>query len=174
MPSLSLLERLDFYKGLSSQLADSYEHRLVYGKAGRPTAAILTDPAPIIDFTLYWVGCSSLRESQYLAAIINSDTLYEAVKPHMPKGQWGPRDLHKHLWKLPIPPYDATDSLHADLAEAAAHATVHTASVLVERSPSDTTAKVRQKMRSWLAASDTGRLIEELVADLLGQSVPRG
>ena len=42
----------------------------------------------------------------YLVAVINSDALQEAVKPLMSKGQFGARDLHKHLWKLPIPEFD--------------------------------------------------------------------
>ena len=36
-----------------------------------------------------------MPEAYYLLAIINSDALYEAVTPLMPKGQFGSRDLDK-------------------------------------------------------------------------------
>ena len=133
---LSLIGQLDYLHKLSRQLTRRYEHRLVYSKAGQPTAAVLIDPGAVVDGTLYWIGCSSLKETQYLAAIVNSGTLYEAVKPHMPKGQWGPRDLHKHLWKLPIPLYDAANSLHSALADAAASAATHVTAMLAETDPS--------------------------------------
>ena len=59
-----------------------------------------------------------LQEANYLLAIINSDTLYDAVTPLMNKGQFGARDLHKQLWKLPIPEFDGGNPLHASLAKA--------------------------------------------------------
>jgi len=170
---LNLIGQLDYLHKLSRQLTRRYEHRLVYSKAGQPTAATLTDSDAVVDGTLYWIGCSSLNETRYLAAIVNSDTLYEAVKPHMSKGQWGPRDLHKHLWKLPIPLYDSSNSLHTALAAASASAATHVATMLAATDPSDTTKKHRKRVRSWLNASDQGRQIEELVAHLLSDSVLR-
>ena len=58
----------------------------------------------------------------FLLAIINSDVLQEAVQPFMSKGQFGARDLHKHLWRLPIPEYDPGDQLHLEIAQAGASA----------------------------------------------------
>ena len=97
---------------LSSQLAwqkDPGERpfRVVYTKSGEPTACVLRDGQGLVDHLLYWVACQSVQEASYLLAVINSDALAEAVEPLMPKGQFGPRDLHKHLWKLPIPEFDA-------------------------------------------------------------------
>ena len=102
---------------LSSQLewqsnpADS-RIRVVYTKSGEPTAAIIRDDRALIDHLLYWIPCRDGDEANYLLAIINSDTLQEAVQPFMSKGQFGARDLHKHLWKLPIPEYDPGRQLH--------------------------------------------------------------
>ena len=63
------------------------------------------------------ITCKDTSEANYLAlAIINSDVLAESVNPLMSKGQFGARDLHKHLWKLPIPEFDAGVELHVDIA----------------------------------------------------------
>ena len=40
----------------------------------------------------------------------------------MSKGQFGARDLQKHLWKLPIPEFDPSQELHVTIAEAGATA----------------------------------------------------
>ena len=108
---LSLIDQLDYMGKLSSQLewqsnpADS-RMRVVYTKSGEPTAAVIRDDKALIDHILYWIPCRDGDEANYLLAIINSNALQEAVQPFMSKGQFGARDLHKHLWKLPIPEYD--------------------------------------------------------------------
>ena len=50
----------------------------------------------------------------------------------MNKGQFDARDLHKHLWKLPIPEYDAGDPLHREIAEAGAAAALGASGRLAE------------------------------------------
>ena len=120
---LDLVGQLDYYGKLSAQLEwqrDSGDRpvRVVYTKAGEPTAALLHDNSAIVENVLFWLTCKTLREAHYLLAIINSKSLYEAVAPLMPKGQFGARDLHKHLWKLPIPEFDRDDPLHVAIAEA--------------------------------------------------------
>ena len=111
---LNLIGRLDFHRGLSAQLEWIQDHvdrpvRVVYSSAGTPTAALLCDDGALVENVLFWITCKNLLEAHYLLAIINSDALYEAVVSLMPKGQFGARHLHKHLWKLPIPKFDPTD-----------------------------------------------------------------
>ena len=67
---------------------------------------------------LYWTSCATIDETYYLIAIINSNTLREMVEPLMSKGQFGARDMHKHLWRLPIPEFDGPDSTHVTVADA--------------------------------------------------------
>ena len=106
--NLNLLRQLDYMGKLSSQLEwqiDSNDRpvRLAYTSSGQPTAAILSDDADLVENLLFWVACRDTDEANYLLAIINSEILYESVQSLMPKGQFGARDLHNHLWKLPIP-----------------------------------------------------------------------
>ena len=171
---LNLLQRLDYMRNLSSQLSSPAESRLLYTSSGRPTAAVLTDPDPLVENSLYCVACETVREAHFLAAVINSRTLENAVKRLMPKGQFGARHLHRHLWRLPIPAYESTDGLHVELADLAAEAAGGAAVRLAElqaareaqgRATSVTVA--RRELRAWLEASTIGRRIDELVERLL-------
>ena len=173
---LDLLDRLDYHGEFSAQLGwqqDPGERpiRVLYSKSGEPTAGILEATAPVVDHLLFWVTCKNLDEATYLMAIINSQVLYEAVKPLMSKGQFGPRDLHKHLWKLPIPEFDPSDVLHKSIAkagEAAATGAAHQLEQLgEEHGPKLTVTIARREMRKWLRESAEGQAVEEVVGKLL-------
>ena len=174
---LNLLENLDHYGKLSSQL-EWQEHpgdrpiRIVQSQGGEPTAAVLTDDNALVDEALYWITCRDMQEAYYLLAIINSDTLYQAVQPLMSKGQFGARNLHKHLWKLAIPEFDPTDELHATLAKAgervASGAAERLAELRAERGDRLTVKIARRELRAWLRAGAEGAAVEGLAWQLLG------
>ena len=177
---LNLLENLDHYGKLSSQLTWQREQggrpiRVVYVAAGQPTAALMTSDSGLIDERLYWVTCKDIQGANYLLAIINSDALYEAVTPLMSKGQFGARDLHKHLWKLPIPEYDNSEPLHREIAEAGAAAALGAAARLAElresRGASVSVTIARRELRAWLRAGPEGAAVEGVVGRLLGGEI---
>ena len=126
------------------------------------------------------------EEANFLLAIINSDTLLKAVTPLMNKGQFGVRDLHKHLWKLPIPEYNPAVNLHAEIANAGATAAQGAATKLAQlraeyqqrretweasgrrgRQPELTVTIARRELRKWLRASPEGAAVEAAVGRLL-------
>ena len=171
---LDLLQQLDYMGKFHSQFTETDDIRLVYSTSGRPTAAVLTEPGPLVDTSLYRVSCETLYEAQYLAAVINNRTLESAVEGLMPKGQIGARHLHKHLWRLPIPTYDPGDGLHREVAlggaEAAEGAALRFAELQAERQAQGRTTSVtvvRRELRAWLERSAVGRRIEGLVERLL-------
>ena len=172
----SLIDQIDHWGKLSSQLEwlsdqDEYPLRVVYTKSGEPTATIVREDDAIVDNLLYWVRCSTLDEAHYLLAIINSRALYEAVRPFMPKGQFGARDVHKHLWRLPIPEFDGGDSLHVSIAGAgrqAAAGVERELGILRRRYPRLTVTIARREIRKWLRESVEGKRVEEVVGELLG------
>ena len=172
---LSLLGRLDYHRELSSQLEwkeapGERPVRVVYGGWGTPTAALLQNDDAIVDYKLFWITCRIRKEAFYLLAIINSDRLYEMVEPLMSKGQFGPRDLQKHLWKLPIPEFDPSEPLHRAISEAGKAAAEGAASQLAQlRQKRDrlTVRIARQELREWLRESDEGRAVEDAVGELL-------
>lgn len=139
---------------------------MVYTSSGRPTAALVENHKAVIDHTRYWVACDTQAEAHYLLAVINSDVLRDKVKPFMPKGQFGARHAHKHLWKLPIPTYDPTDPTHAAVSQAGRNATQATQQTYAGTTAA--TGTVRSQLRSWLEESLEGRAVEETVAHLIG------
>ena len=172
---LDLLRQLDYYGKLSAQLdwqQDPGERpmRVAYTKSGVPTAALLRDGAAIVDHLLYWVTCTDRQEAHYLLAIINSDVLNNLVEPLMSKGQFGARDLHTHLWKLPIPEFDAGNPLHVAISEAGETAAAGAAKQLEQlRQERDrvTVTIARRELRKWLRESDEGQAVEDVVGRLL-------
>lgn len=128
----------------------------------------------VIDYKLFWIKCSSWQEANYLTALINSTTLENRLKPLMSKGQFGARDVQKHLWRLPIPEFDPDESLHLEIAEAGADAALGAESVWreieVERRAAGKSVSVtiaRREIRAWLAESAEGKRVEALVERLL-------
>ncbi len=176
---LSALGRLDYHKELSAQLKWRIDRgarpiRIAYTSSGGPTAALLRDDEIVVDYTLFWVTCRTYQEAAYLLAIINSQTLYSAVKPLMPKGQYGARHLQKHLWRLPILEYDPENALHVAIAEAGQVAEAGAARELTRlyESQSRTAPSyriVRRELRQWLRLNDEGKAIESMVEALLEQ-----
>ena len=97
------------------------------------------------------------------------------LAPLMSKGQFGGRDIQKHIWRLPIPEYDKENALHREIAEAGTIAAEGAAAVLrdlrttrAERGQTTTVTVARREIRKWLAESDEGQEVERLVAQLLG------
>ena len=173
---LNLLGRLDYHGELSAQLdwgRDSSDRpvRLVYTKAGEPTAALLDDGTAIVDHLLYWVTCKDLQEAHYLLAIINSECLAVAVNPYTTPNWAGKvRDLHKHLWKLPIPEFDRGGPLHVEISHAgraAAEGAARELAALRQTRPKLTVTVARRELRNWLRVSEEGTAVEEAVQRLL-------
>ncbi|MCY4615539.1 MAG: N-6 DNA methylase [Chloroflexi bacterium] len=166
-----LLRNMDYLHKLSKQVvwrhaAPDGAVRLVYTKSGRPTAARIRNRNAIVENTLYWMPCDSEEETAYLLAIINSEALRQAAEPFMSKGLWGARDLHKHLWSLPIPRFDRADPLHIDVAAAGESAAAGAAERLEDQNEL-ASAAARKLIRQWLADSDEGREVERVVSELL-------
>ena len=91
---------------------------MIYAKAGHTTAAIPGDHKAFVENVLLLIACKDIGEANYFLVIIRSEALYAAATPLMNKGLFGTRDLHKHLWKLPILEFDVGNPLRWEVAEA--------------------------------------------------------
>ena len=173
---LTLLERIDYFGNLTAQFEWRRDHgdrpvRVVYSGAGIPTAAIVHDIDALVESKLYWISCKTSDEAHYLLATINSNALKNAVQPFMPKGQFGARDVHKHLWRLPIPEFDASDSTHVAVSVAGQQASAgveRELDNLRQRYKPLTVTIARREIRKWLRASAEGHRVENAVGALLG------
>ena len=67
--------------------------------------------------TTYFFETKKQREANYLVALLNSPTVDTLIKPMQARGLWGPRDIHKKVWELPIPGFNPNDNAHLRLAE---------------------------------------------------------
>ncbi len=171
---MSLYQRLNYHNILTSQLEwlrdpGNRPVRIAYTTSGTPTATLISDDKAILDETLYQVTCQNLDEAYYLLAIINSDALATAVNQFMPKGLFGARHLHKHLWKLPIPAYDPNDADHANLSRLGKRAAVEAENVIAGLGdPVPSVTKARSVLRhEWQPNSVTAQNIETAVQQLL-------
>lgn len=162
---LTLRDRLDFRRGLTQQLPGT-PLRLVYAKAGMHVAAALVDnPSAVIDHKLYWGTVSSMEEGLFLCAILNAPIITELVRPLMSYGK-DERDIDKHIWKLPIPPYNSAKPAHQRLVELGRQE-----AKLVKELDLDEDANfvvLRRQVRTALAAGTHAEEIAEIVTELLG------
>jgi hypothetical protein len=119
---LTLLQRLDFRRGLSQQFP-SAPYRVVYSASGMYlAAATVTDQTAVLEHKLYWASAANLDEARYLTAVLNSDTVTLAVRPLQARGEHNPRDFDKYVWRLPIPLFEPSDPLHMELVSLAKRA----------------------------------------------------
>ena len=90
-----------------------------------------------------------------------------------PKGQFGARHLHKHLWKLPIPEYNPAATLHAEIAQAEYQQRQEAwqANNKRGRQPNLTVTIARRELRQWLRASPEGAAAETAVTRLLAGGI---
>ncbi|WBH16635.1 hypothetical protein [Sphingomonas radiodurans] len=140
--------------------------RVLYTKAGtRLSACWIEDDDVIVDTKLYWCAARSVEEAAYLAAVINTRIVLDRVRDLQPVGQRDPRDFDNLVWTLPIPEFDASDAVHADLATAALHAAEVARRVELPEDAHFTTK--RRLIRQMLEADGVAETIERLVDALL-------
>jgi hypothetical protein len=164
-PRVTLAQSLDHMRKLSSQ-AESSPFRILYTKSGtRLSACWIEDEDVVIDQQAQWSAANSLEEAAYVSAVLNTQIVLDRVKDLQPVGQRDPRHFNNLVWTLPIPDFDANDTVHADLAAAALHAADVAARVELPDDAHFTTK--RRLIRQELEADGVAQVIERLVDALL-------
>jgi hypothetical protein len=168
--SESLVPRLDYFGQLSAQMPPP-PIRVVYGASGTlPAAAILRDPRAVVEHKLYWTATGE-DEARYLEAILNSETARSRVAGRQSRGQWGARDFDKLMLDLPIPKFDPSAPLHAELVAAAIRAESIAAALPLPGGPGF--IRARYVVRQALSGDGVAVRIDELVGELLGPTTFR-
>lgn len=166
--NLTLAQRFDYMRGLTQQVPVPAT-RVVYASSGMHVAsALVTDSRILVDNKLYWAAVATEAEGHYLVGVLNTPTVTTMVRPLMSYGK-DERDVHKHVWKLPIPAYDPADELHTEISRLSRELAKDIATQTFRSTNFVTT---RRDLRSDLAASDLGRQLDILVAKLLGAEQP--
>ena len=122
----TVYEWLDYQGKLSAQKL-SQRHLVLYNHSGMNVAAAYFDRhhqvAPfIVDVKLYYAAFATRQEADYVAAVLNSETVNAAIKPFQSAGLMGERDIHKKLLELPIPLFDEKNPRHLRLSHLGANA----------------------------------------------------
>jgi hypothetical protein len=162
---LSLIDRLDFRKGLTEQLP-SAPLRVVYGKAGMyVTAALVDDSNAIIDHSLYWAAVATRQEGMFLLAVLNAPRLTDAVRPLMSYGK-DERHIDKAVWDLPIPDFDPSDPKQVRIAELGEAEFRRIAELKFEGNKNYIV--LRRALRDFLLSSPDAEELDQLITELLG------
>ena len=159
---------------LQTAIDDGETIRIAYTSSGEPTATIIRDNHAIVDYVLFQTICHSEDEAHYVLVVINSNKLAAAAETFMARGLYGARHFQKHGWKLPIPRYDASDSLHVHLSELGTSAEQECQDLIdqsgiMSNPPSDNQSRAARRIlrHQWQPSSKTAQAIEVAVAKLL-------
>ena len=165
-PRMTLSQQLDYMRKLTQQVPVS-ARRVVYAASGiQPAAVVVDDTESIVEHAGYWAAVRSRSEGRYLAAVLNSELVREAIEDLQPKGQGGARHFDNLIWELPIPEYDRSVPLHCELAKAAEEAERVAASVPLREGAYFTQS--RAAIRERLIEEGVAKEIDRLVTQLLG------
>jgi hypothetical protein len=163
--SMSLSERWNYHRAIDRQVPP-VPIRVVYAKSGqRLAAAVIENRAAFVDHKLYWAEIESSSEAFYLLSILNSETLRLKIADLQSRGRWGPRDVDKLLFELPIPRFDANDAMHRNLVRAAREAERIAASVSLPEEGHF--IRHRRMIRKALKDAGLTVRIEALIAEFL-------
>ena len=159
---------------LQTAIDDGETIRIAYTSSGEPTATIIRDNHAIVDYVLFQTICHSEDEAHYVLVVINSNKLAAAAETFMARGLYGARHFQKHGWKLPIPRYDASDSLHVHLSELGTSAEQECQDLIdqsgiMSNPPGDNQSRAARRIlrHQWQPSSKTAQAIEVAVAKLL-------
>lgn len=161
---LSLFDQLNYQSKLTKQLPIP-ALRVVYNKSGMHlVAAKIKNRRALVSNGLYWASVASEAEADFLCAILNAPAMTEAVRPLMSYGK-DERDIHKHVWQLPIPRFDAENTTHRRIVEIARVLEQHVAAFAVSETLHF--AASRRHIREMLEGTVEGQELNDLAFEML-------
>lgn len=170
-----LVRWLDYRRKLTTQRPD-VRYKVLYNKSGTNLVACVVDIRSLpelsgvgggldltgfaADHECYVYEAKEEAEAHYLAAVLNSPAVDTLLKPLQTRGLWGERDIHKRVWQVRIPRFDASDPTHQRLAELGETCHARVAQVATQigqryRSPARRRAAVRAVLKAELAEIDS-------------------
>jgi hypothetical protein len=168
---LSLREQINYQSKLVKQFPLASQ-RVVYTASGQHIAACrLEDPSAVVEKALYWAPVRSVAEGRYLCAVLNSQSLIDAVIPFQARGQHNPRHFDTRVFALPFPEFDPTSETQSKLVQLAERAEriVGALNLAGASRFQDARRIAREALREDGVAQLIDLAVEELIADL---SVP--
>lgn len=161
---LSLFDRLDYQSTLSKQLPIP-PLRVIYNKSGMHlVAARVKVRRALVSGNLYWASMATEEEADYLCSVLNAPATTEALRPLMSYGK-DERDIHKHVWQLPIQKYNPDNSTHQRIIELGR--VQEDRAFAFELNSELHFAASRRHIRELLAATAEGEELNDIVHEML-------
>jgi hypothetical protein len=98
----------------------------------------------------YYFETDRKTEAFYLCSILNSPTVDELIKPMQSRGLFGPRDIHKKVWELPIPEFNPSNEDHIKLATLGEECTKKVSKLLSKGIPQKSIGNLRKMIKGEL------------------------
>lgn len=161
---MSLMQRINYQSGLAKQFPIP-AIKVVYNRAGMHlVAAKISDRRAVIANGLYWASVRTEAEADYLSTLLNAPVTTDLARPLMSYGK-DERDIHKHVWELPIPSFDEANPIHKRLSELGAAAEQIAATFAIN--PDLHFAATRRHIRQLIEGTPEGREINDIVYELI-------
>lgn len=112
-----LNEKINIYGKLYKQNFSTGDYLVLSSASGSNPCASYIDlrnyerSRLVIDQTLYWYLSPTEEEAIYIAGLLNSTALWEAISDFQPEGGFGKRHIHTLPYKI-IPEFDASNDVH--------------------------------------------------------------
>lgn len=167
----TVYQRLDYQRELTRQDL-SQRHLVLYNTSGTNISAAHFDRQShplrfVVESTLYSAPFADADEADYVAAVLNSETINDRIKPFQATGLLGERHIHKKLLEVPVPPYSSAFKDHRKLAELGAKARAAAAEIVKSPSFPAASSLARQRAAIRTALAETLAEIDSLVRKLL-------
>lgn len=119
--SMTILNRIDFQRGLSQQNINN-RYLTIYSSSAKDANALVLDRTTLdLDFFVenaaYVFFTDDESEAFYLASFLNSSVPNLLIKDFQAKGLFGERHVHKKILDVPLPQFKADNPVHVRLAE---------------------------------------------------------
>ena len=126
---MTLIDRYDYHRLLSTQRT-SERCMVIYNASGTNLTSSVLDVARIdltvhrrrtqgfiVDYKTYFSATQSQHEAHFLCAVLNSNFVNQAIKPHQSQGGFGHRDISRTPFEAcNIPEFDPNNVDHQYLA----------------------------------------------------------
>jgi hypothetical protein len=176
---MDVWQRLDLQKGLTGQDPKA-KYVVLYPKSATFLCAAVV-PARTInkeigsqeivlqrflaDYVTFYFETADRAEAMYVCAVLNSPILDDLIKPMQARGLWGPRDITKKVWELPVPEFKRENKAHAQLAVLAEACSKQVKDLIPSLAESGSIGRVRSAVRQTL--KDELAEINSLVKQIL-------
>jgi SAM-dependent methyltransferase len=148
---------LDYQGKLTAQRLDA-PFLVLYNVDGTNVSAVSLARGPldlpfVVDYRMFYLATESQEEADYLAAVLNAESVNDAIKPFQTLGLLGERHVSKKVLDLPIPQYKQKELAHRELAALGAKARIQAATLIKEPAFPASLAQRRGWLRERLSAT---------------------